>query len=413
MSPQIQDQKPIRPIRSQSKDEKIKGEKIKGLNGNDVDEMEFENEMKLFAPDTDEEEDKEPWIPVENGEAAPVTPPMSPKRGSKTRDKGLSQGAVDHEALYQELFADVESKDAEESWKKWRGIFEDEEAEEGRRPRKAQVAHKVSKEEREEHELTHCGFRIWCKYCVEGRSHKMGHMQRRDVDSSLEAVPRISMDYFYMSQHDEKAKEYPLLVAVDESTGEKFARTTGRKGVEGCDWLIKELSEELSVWGHAGGNGGCIILKSDSESALKAFRDALAKYHGGKVIPEAPAKGESQSNGAAEAAGKLVREFIRVLKQQLEDKAKMKLKGDEDVVQWMARWAAMLVSRYLVGKDGRTGYERRKGRQCRLVYIPFGELVWYREVRKKKQRENKLETEMKEGIFSLFHRSSSLFLLTS
>ena len=124
MSPQIQDQKPIRPIRNQSKDKKIKGEKIKGLNGNDVDEMEFENEMKLFAPDTEEEEeDKEPWIPVENGEAAPVTPPMSPKRGSKTRDKGLSQGAVDHEALYQELFADAESKDAEESWKKLRGIF--------------------------------------------------------------------------------------------------------------------------------------------------------------------------------------------------------------------------------------------------------------------------------------------------
>ena len=141
------------------------------------------------------------------------------------------------------------------------------------------------------------------------------------------------------------------------------------------------------------------MLKCDGENALKAFRNALAKYHGGIIIPEAPANGESQSNGAAEAAGKLVREFVRVLKLQMEDKAGVKIEGHENIVQWMLRWAAMLVSRYLVGKDGRTALERRKGRRCRLVCVPFAETVWYREVRKTKQRENKLETEMKEGVW--------------
>ena len=52
-------------------------------------------------------------------------------------------------------------------------VSEDGEAEEGRKPWKAQMPHRVSKEEREEHELTHCPFRIWCRFCVEGRSHKM------------------------------------------------------------------------------------------------------------------------------------------------------------------------------------------------------------------------------------------------
>ena len=35
--------------------------------------------------------------------------------------------------------------------------------------------------------------------------------------------------------------------------------------------------------------------------------------HGGIVVQEGPAVGESQSNGRVEEAGKTVREFVRVL----------------------------------------------------------------------------------------------------
>ena len=99
----------------------------------------------------------------------------------------------------------------------------------------------------------------------------MAHASKT-VDEKLEdAVPRVSMDYFFMSKKDEKANEHPMLVAVDESTGEKFARTTGKKGVEGCDWLIKEVSEELRVWGHAGGTGGKIILKCDGGECVNGI----------------------------------------------------------------------------------------------------------------------------------------------
>ena len=66
--------------------------------------------------------------------------------------------------------------------------------------------------------------------------------------------------------------------------------------------------------GHAGGLNGKIIFKSGSEPAMKALRTAIAKYHGGTVIPEAPAKGESQSNGAIEEAGETVREYLRIFK---------------------------------------------------------------------------------------------------
>ena len=115
-----------------------------------------------------------------------------------------------------------------------------------------------------------------------------------------------------MSKTDEAAHENPLVVMLDEATGEKYARAVGKKGLGAqgeMDWLIKDMAEELRSWGHAGGESGHIILKSDGERAIVAVREALARYHGGKVVQEPPPKGESQSNGAVESAGETVREF--------------------------------------------------------------------------------------------------------
>ena len=323
--------------------------------------------------------DEEEFEPVAGGEAAPGTPKRV-ENGQKT--------------LLEEMTEIVEE-------------------EEGRKPRMIKVPLTVSKKERDDHNGTHTPFRIWCRYCVKGRAHKMAHMKIDDEDEELK-VPRISMDYFYMSRKDEKAKENPLLVAINEDSGEKYARAIGNKGLEDTvksDWLIRDMAEELQTWGHAGGAGGKIILKCDNEKALVAFRNALGRFHGGTVIPDQPAKGESQSNGRAEEAGKIVREFARVLKEQMEEEASIKVAGNETITLWMVRWAAMICSRYLVGKDGRTGFERRRGRKCRIPVVPFGEWVWYRQIRKGKNQEDKLESEMKEGVWLGHARNSNEVLI--
>ena len=56
------------------------------------------------------------------------------------------------------------------------------------------------------------------------------------------------------------------------------------------------------------------------------YKRSLGKYHGGLVVPELSGKNESKSNGTAEEAGKTVRDFTRVSREQIEDKAGMKLK---------------------------------------------------------------------------------------
>ena len=215
-------------------------------------------------------------------------------------------------------------------------------------------------------------------------------------------VPRISMDYFFMSEIDRMASENPMLVMVNEATGEKFARATGRKGLGesgSMDWLMKDMVEQHNGWGHQGGVNGKVVLKCDGEPSIKTVRGAVASLLGGVVIPENIPKGESACNGAAEEAGKTVREFVRVFKEQLEELAKMKVQPDDVVVLWMVRWAAINCSRFLVGKDGKTGYERRTGRKCKTPVAMFGETVWYKELRDNKHRGDNFNTEWKEGIW--------------
>ena len=44
----------------------------------------------------------------------------------------------------------------------------------------------------------------------------------------------------------------------------------------------------------------------------------MAKFHGGRIVPELPPRGHHQSNGLVEEAGKTTREYCKVLKLQLE-----------------------------------------------------------------------------------------------
>ena len=222
----------------------------------------------------------------------------------------------------------------------------DSETEEGRAPRVLRGPQRVTKEEVEEHEVTHTPYRAWCRYCVRGRGRNAPHARGKDGKDTK--TPRISLDYFFMSSVDEAASSNPLLVMLDESTGEKYARAVGQKGLgmEGAmDWLIKDLSDELKSWGHAGGEGGHILVKTDGERSIKAVREALAQYHGGKVVPDVPPCGESQSNGAIEEAGKKVREYARVLKEHVEDKAQIQLGSADTLISWIIRWSAMICSR--------------------------------------------------------------------
>ena len=163
--------------------------------------------------------------------------------------------------------------------------------------------------------------------------------------------------------------------------------------------MIKDLHEELKAWGHPGGGDNKIIMKSDGERSIVAIREALARYHGGQVTPEQPPKGESQANGVVEGAGKILRGFVRVVKDAMEDRAKIKIESQDVILQWLVRWVAMAHSRFSVGSDGKTAYERQTGKKCKMEVVPFGEKVMYKRLDDKGDKNNKLESNWEDGIW--------------
>ena len=158
---------------------------------------------------------------------------------------------------------------------------------------------------------------------------------------------------------------------------------------------------------HGGGSGGNIIVKTDGEASIVALREALAKYHGGVVTPETPPTGESQAHGSAEENGRRLRGMIKVYLNQLEERASVKLQATDPILQWLIRWAAMAYSRFKLGEDGRTAYERQKGRRCCLEVVPFGELVRYKQLGETSQERKSLETTWFEGVWLGHARGSS------
>ena len=176
---------------------------------------------------TSEEEDEEEAIGDTNPDCKKFAELCAEEARKKREGKreGLSQGVV----------AETPHEESERK----------EEVEEGRDAQGGPGPITVSNEEREQHNRTHCPFRSWCKYCVRGRGKKMAHQSRTDEEKKEEAknaVPKISTDYFYLSQEDEDQEKNPLIVMTDESTGEKYARLVGKKGInEDNQWMIKGM----------------------------------------------------------------------------------------------------------------------------------------------------------------------------
>ena len=63
-----------------------------------------------------------------------------------------------------------------------------------------------TKIEKEEHERTHRPYRSWCEHCVRARARNGYHRSSAPVEPLEEVkVPRVHMDYFFMSRDDEEA----------------------------------------------------------------------------------------------------------------------------------------------------------------------------------------------------------------
>ena len=104
---------------------------------------------------------------------------------------------------------------------------------------------------------------------------------------------------------------------------------------------------------------------------------------------------------------------MRVLRAGLQARLEHVLKGSHLVITWLVQHAADCLSKYQVGEDGKTAYERLKGKAFSRPSVEFGEKVHYK-TSTKGPCEHKLDAGWGEGYFlGCYWRTSEAIVGTS
>ena len=128
------------------------------------------------------------------------------------------------------------------------------------------------------------------------------------------------------------------------------------------------------------------FLKCGQEEALKNFVNQLTKLRNAipgvrTVVEHSPVR-ESQSNGFIEAGVKTVEGMVRTMKLNLEHHMHECIEVDHPILYWLVEHAADVSTKFQKGVDGKTAYERLKGKPNRGEIREFGCQVHHRVPRK-------------------------------
>ena len=126
-----------------------------------------------------------------------------------------------------------------------------------------------------------------------------------------------------------------------------------------------------------------VVAKSDQEPAITSIVSEVGRIRaasgGGSYIVESSPVGSSGSNGVVERAIRSVEQQVRVMKDALEHRTGMQLTPRYPLMTWITEYAGHLLNRFEVGHDGKTAYERCKGKRTKTLGIEFGEaILWKR-----------------------------------
>ena len=229
---------------------------------------------------------------------------------------------------------------------------------------------KPSEQEVENHELYHVPYRNWCAVCVRSKGKDLDHRKSMEEERG---ASEYSFDYCFPG--DEFGYKLTVLVGKEKITGSVFASAVPTKGSSGM-FIVDKAVEFVE---ETGDSNNTILLKTDQETSIKYFvKDFIEARVEGKTIPEESPVGSSGSNGRVERGVQSIEGQLRALLLAFEGRIGRRLDVQEKIVMFMPEYAAYLINRLEVGKDGKTSYERTKGKKATLLGIEFGEKLLYK-----------------------------------
>ena len=146
------------------------------------------------------------------------------------------------------------------------------------------------------------------------------------------------------------------------------------------EWICRRLMAWLREIGLESVD---IIVKSDNEPALTSliasWSTMRAMTSGSRMIIEKSPVGSSKSNGIVERAVQSVQGMIRTIRSDIEGRWGVKIDVTHSIWPWIAEHAGFLSTRFEVGRDGKTAYERLKGKSAEVQGMAFAEgILWKR-----------------------------------
>lgn len=274
----------------------------------------------------------------------------------------------------------------------------DQDAEVGKRaPVKLADPRLPSEEDIRNHELTHLPYRSWCSHCVRGKGRARDH---RKLDREHQ-IPEVHVDYCFMGAAEDK-KTRCIVVAKQPGTKYLMSSVVPLKGTS-HEFPARRLCAFLRELGLEHQE---VVFKSDQEAAIGDLLNEVCKKRipANSFIEQSPV-GASASNGVIERGNLTVEGQIRVLKDAFEARIGETVPSDHAALAWLVEFAAVLINRYEVGHDGKTPYERLRGKSSKLLGLEFGEKVHFRRGRAPGKLA-KLEVAWQDGVF-LGYRSLS------
>ena len=138
--------------------------------------------------------------------------------------------------------------------------------------------------------------------------------------------------------------------------------------------LAAFLMGQPAAWGIA---SGALVVRADQETSLTTLLDEI-KARRTETLVERTAVESHQSIGAVERMNREVAGLLRTHKAALEARIGVKVGLDHDLINWMIRHSAWLITRFRVRASGHTAHELIRQRRYGGAIVEFGEVVWAR-----------------------------------
>ena len=283
---------------------------------------------------------------------------------------------------------------------------DDDAPEEGQASRGLRAPDRATEKERADHARTHLPYRDWCDICVRARGIAQPHGSGASPERYSE--PQISCDYWYMGgQSQAEAEKIPVLVIWEKMRKALYAHVAPSKGPQAQ--TLKQVGKDLGDMGVKRA-----VYKTDQEPAITSFAEALQVEWGGELVPENSPIGDHDSNGAAESAVRVHQGMTRTYKLALERRLGQRVPDDSVTMQWLVEWAATMHRRYKVGTDGRTAFQRIRGKTADRAIAEFGERVLGQELRAGDDQRDNTEARYEEGaVMGIDERTDDIVIHTA